>query len=92
MTFEEVDSVKDDSIKYYKLLVKVHMNYVERAMNKDTAFAFNDLTEKLEGKAKEVFVNTINGLHQVGWLSYIELGLLMHLSAASAPIDCAVNM
>ena len=80
MTLDEVDSVKDDSIKYYKLLVKVHMNYVERAMNKDTAFAFNDLTEKLEGKAKEVFVNTINGLHEIDNLA-IRFKIIQPLTA-----------
>jgi hypothetical protein len=65
MTIEEVDAVKDDSIKYYKMLVKVHLNYVERAMNKDTAFAYKELTAKLESRAKEVFINTINGLHDI---------------------------
>ena len=64
MTFEEIDSVKDDSLKYYKLLVKTQMDYVERAMNKDTAFEFASLTDKLERKAQSVFVNTINGLHE----------------------------
>ncbi len=63
MTIEEIDAVKDDSIQYYRLLVKTQMDYVQRAINKDTAFEFRALTRKLEGKAKEVFVTTINGLH-----------------------------
>jgi hypothetical protein len=65
MTFEAIDQVKDDSIQYYKLLVKTQMDYVERALNKDTAFEFASLTSKLETKAQSVFVNTINGLHEV---------------------------
>jgi hypothetical protein len=65
MSFDEIDAVKDDSIRYYKMLVKTQMEYVERALNKDTAFEFASLTNKLENKAKSVFVNTINGLHEV---------------------------
>ena len=36
---------------------------MERLLNKDTAIAFKELTAKLEKKAKDVFVTTINGLH-----------------------------
>ena len=63
MTFEEIDSVKNDSLLYYRLLVKTQMDYVLRAMNKDTAFESKALTEKLVKNAKESFVNIINGLH-----------------------------
>src|SRR5258706_715831 len=65
ITIAQIDAVKDDSIKYYKLLVKTQMEYVERSLNKDTAFEFASLTGKLENKAQSVFVNTINGLHTV---------------------------
>jgi hypothetical protein len=65
MTFEELDAVKDDSIAYYKLMVKTQMDYVSRAVNKDTAFGFNDLRIMLQKKAETVFINTINGLHEV---------------------------
>jgi len=63
MTFEEIDSVKNDSLLYYKLLVKTQMDYMGRAVDKDTAFEFKALTDRLEKKAIEGFVNTINGLH-----------------------------
>jgi hypothetical protein len=63
MTFEEISTAEKDSVKYYKLLVKTQMDYVQRALNRDTAIAFKDLTTKLEKKAKEIFVTTINGLH-----------------------------
>jgi hypothetical protein len=62
-TLEEIDKAKDDSVLYYKLLVKTQMDYYVRAMNKDTAFEYKGLTERLEKKAREGFVNTINGLH-----------------------------
>lgn len=40
------------------------MDYAERMLNKDTAFAYKDLRAKLEKRAKDDFVNTINGLHE----------------------------
>ncbi len=63
MTFEQIDSVKSDSLQYYRLLVKTQIEYVKRAMYKDTAFEFKALSEKLVKNAKESFVNVINGLH-----------------------------
>lgn len=63
LSFEELDAAEKDSIQYYRLLVKTQMDYMERAINKDTAIAFKELTLKLEKKAKDVFVTTINGLH-----------------------------
>jgi hypothetical protein len=63
MTFEEIDAAKDDSLSYYQLLVSTQMEYVRRALNKDTAFEFASLTRRLEDKARSVFVETINALH-----------------------------
>jgi hypothetical protein len=65
ITFEELDAVTSDSIAYYKLMVKTQMDYVSRAINKDTAFGYKDLTVMLQKKAETVFINTINGLHDV---------------------------
>jgi hypothetical protein len=39
------------------------MDYAQRAIHGDTAYEFRSLTERLTVKAKDVFVNTINGLH-----------------------------
>ena len=63
MTIEEIDSVKNDSLLYYRLLVKTQLDYVQRAVNKDTAFEYRSLNERLVKKAQESFVNVINGLH-----------------------------
>ncbi len=63
LSIEQVESVMDDSVQYYRLLVKTQMEYAARAVNKDTALGFRELTAKLEKKAKDVFVTTINGLH-----------------------------
>ncbi len=63
LKFEEIDAVKDDSIQYYKLLVKTRINYTERILNKEKLYEVNALNTMLERKATDVFVNTINGLH-----------------------------
>jgi len=63
VSYAEVDEAKSDSLKYYRLLVKTHIDYVERAINKDTAFEFETLSMRMMQKAKENFVNIINGLH-----------------------------
>ena len=63
MSFEQIDSAEVDSVLYFRLLVKTQLDYTERLLKKDTAIAFKELTAKLEKKAKDVFVTTINGLH-----------------------------
>jgi hypothetical protein len=64
LTIEQIDSTESDSVQYYKLLVKTQMDYVARILDKDTAFAYKELIAKMEKKAKDVFVTTINGLHE----------------------------
>src|SRR5215471_2228436 len=65
MSISEIDAVKDDSVKYYRLLVNTHLDYMERALNKDTAYGYKELEKRIETKARDVFVNTINALHEV---------------------------
>jgi hypothetical protein len=63
LSFDEIDAAKGDSVRYYKLLVRTRMDYAGRMLNKDTAFEYESLVRRLEQKAKENFVNIINGLH-----------------------------
>lgn len=65
LTLQEVDVIRRDSIQYYKLLVKTHLDYVKRAINKDTARGYADLEDMLKRKSQQVFVNVINGLHDL---------------------------
>lgn len=65
MTIGDVDEVKDDSVKYYRLLVQTHLDYLQRALNKDTAYGYKELEKRIETKARDIFVNTINSLHEV---------------------------
>jgi len=63
MTLADIDAVRNDSIQYYQLLVKTHLDYTERLLNKDTAFEFDALSDMMAKKAIQVFINTINALH-----------------------------
>lgn len=63
ITIAQIDSLKDDSLQYFRLLVSTQLDYAQRAINGDTAYEFRSLTDRLTVKAKDVFVNTINGLH-----------------------------
>jgi len=65
MTIGDVDAVRDDSVGYFRLLVRTHLDYVQRALNKDTAFGYKELEERIKTKATDIFVNTINSLHEV---------------------------
>ena len=48
MSISEIDAVKDDSVKYYRLLVRTHLDYLERAQNKDTAYGYKELEKRIE--------------------------------------------
>jgi len=64
LTIADLDAAEKDSVKYFRLLVNTRIDYVQRARNRDTAIAYAELETKLVQKASEVFVNTINGLHE----------------------------
>ena len=63
-SIEDINAVLGDETKYFKLLVKTRIDYVMRAINKDTAYGYHALMKTLEHKANDVFVKTINGLHE----------------------------
>jgi hypothetical protein len=63
-TFEEIDAVKEDDEKYYKLLVKTRMDYVSRSLQGETILEMKALNDMLAKKAREVFISEINGLHE----------------------------
>lgn len=64
-TFEQIQAALPDSVKYYQLLVKTEMDYADRVRKKDTPMGMQSLTYKLQQKAIDPFINTINGLHDV---------------------------
>ena len=63
VTLEQIDSVKEDTLQYYRLLVQTQMDYVARAIKGDTALEYRALGRRLEDKARANFVTLINALH-----------------------------
>lgn len=62
-TMASIDSVKDNDLKYYRLLVKTRMDYVSRMQNKEQVWELDALTKMLENRANNVYIKTINALH-----------------------------
>lgn len=63
LTLEQIDAVKEDTLQYYRLLVQTQMDYVQRAIQGDTALEYRALGRRLEDKARSNFVTVINALH-----------------------------
>jgi hypothetical protein len=63
-TIEEIDAVKNDDVKYYKLLVKTRLDYLNRSLQKERLYGMAALNKRMENRAKEYFVKTINALHE----------------------------
>ncbi len=63
LSFSDIDRVQNDTIGYYRLLVKTQRSYWSRSIEGDTVREFAALTQRLEKKAKEDFIQIINGLH-----------------------------
>jgi hypothetical protein len=55
MSISDIDAVKNDSVNYYRLLVRTHLDYVERALNKDVPYGYKELEERIKTKARDVF-------------------------------------
>ncbi len=62
---EEIIALKDDGEKYYKLLVKTRMDYVNRSLNGEKILEMESLTKMLERKGQEIFIKKINDLHEL---------------------------
>jgi len=64
LSFEQVDSAVNDSMRYYKLMVRTAVDYAERIRQRDTPIGMESLASRMTFKAKEVYVNVINELHE----------------------------
>ncbi len=63
LTLGDIDNVMADNHAYYKMLVKMQVSYTERLIRKDTPLAYDKLVAKLQDRAKNVFIEEINALH-----------------------------
>lgn len=62
-TMTSIDSARGDSLKFYQLLVQTRLEYINRIQKKEKVWELAALTEMLEKRAKDVFIKTINALH-----------------------------
>ncbi|MDE3234984.1 MAG: hypothetical protein KGO81_03440 [Bacteroidota bacterium] len=63
ISIDSIAKIRDDDDAYYRLLVKTEIEYAGRRRRGDTPYVMNVLTEKLQSKAVEVYINEINALH-----------------------------
>jgi hypothetical protein len=63
-TIEEIDAVKNDDAKYFGLLVKTRQDYIKRQRAGESVYEMDGLTKKIETKTRDVFIKTINDLHE----------------------------
>jgi hypothetical protein len=64
LTSEGVKAVKDDEAKYYQLLVKTKMDYVNRSLQGEKVVSMGVLDTMLQRKGNEYFIKEINALHE----------------------------
>ncbi|HEX5023920.1 MAG TPA: hypothetical protein VFV68_01555, partial [Agriterribacter sp.] len=63
LTLPEIANIMEDNLLYYRLLVKTQIDYTDRLIKNDTALAYDKLLQKLQDRAKNVFIDQINALH-----------------------------
>lgn len=65
ITLAEIDSVKDNDLNYYRLMVKTRIDYARRLLPpyKDSIMGMRALTDRMSSKAKQYFIREINALH-----------------------------
>ncbi|MBX3242181.1 MAG: hypothetical protein KIT80_14420 [Chitinophagaceae bacterium] len=63
LTLADVFDIMEDNLAYYKMLVKMQVNYTERLIKRDTPLAYDKLVAKLQDRAKNVYIEEINALH-----------------------------
>ncbi len=68
-TIADIDAVKNDPVKYYKLLVKTKMAYVQAQLEGEKITESGALSDMLLAKAVENFIKPINELHEIENLS-----------------------
>ena len=68
-TLAEIDAIKEDPVKYYKLLVKTRQDYVQRQLEGEKIMEMKALSVMLEKKAVDNFIKKINDLHDLNDLN-----------------------
>ncbi|HEX6334958.1 MAG TPA: hypothetical protein VFZ78_12070, partial [Flavisolibacter sp.] len=65
ISYDDINAIKDDGVKYYKLLVKTRLDYVNRSLNGEKILSMGELDKMLLKKGSDVFIREINALHEL---------------------------
>lgn len=65
ITIDSIKQAAKDNLKYYRLLVKTQLDYVDDLRRKDTPVLYNELGLMIKRKAEELYINEINALHDL---------------------------
>jgi len=63
LTIDSVKQTAKDNLKYYRLLVKTQLEYIDEIRKKDTPVLYKELGAMIKRKAEELYINEINALH-----------------------------
>jgi hypothetical protein len=65
ITLADIDSVKDNDLEYFRLMVKTRIEYAQRLLPpfRDSVMGMQALTDRMGIKAKQYFIREINALH-----------------------------
>lgn len=65
ITLAQIDSVKDNDLAYYRLMVQTRIDYARRLLPpyRDSVMGMRALTDRMSIKAKQYFIREINALH-----------------------------
>lgn len=65
ITLQQIDSVKDNDLAYYRLMVQTRIDYARRLLPpyRDSVMGMRALTDRMSTKAKQYFIREINALH-----------------------------
>ncbi len=61
--YDKISSIAEDGQKYYQLLVKTELEYMDALRKKDTPVLYHEVIEMIAKKAEELYINEINALH-----------------------------
>ncbi|MEY3542168.1 MAG: hypothetical protein RLZZ204_980, partial [Bacteroidota bacterium] len=65
LTIDSVKQTAKDNLKYYRLLVKTQLEYIDEIRKKDTPVLYKELGAMIKRKAEELYINEINALHDL---------------------------
>jgi len=65
LTIDSVKQTAKDNLKYYRLLVKTQLEYIDELRKKDTPVLYKELGAMIKRKAEELYINEINALHDL---------------------------